>query len=49
MIDFLYIAAAFQALSENPAKSNSVLLKLEIIAGDIFQIDLSMLQHYVKS
>ena len=44
MIDFLYIAAAFQALSENPAKSNSVLLKLEITAGDIFQIDLSMLQ-----
>ena len=44
MIDFLYIAATFQALTENPAKSNSVLLKLEITAGDIFRIDPSMLQ-----
>ncbi len=44
MIDFLYIAATFQALSENPAKSDSVLLKLEITAGGIFRIDPSMLQ-----
>ena len=44
MIDFLYIAATFQALSENPAKLDSVLLKLEITAGDIFRIDPSMLQ-----
>ena len=44
MVDFLYIAAAFQEISENPAKSDSVLLKLEITAGDIFQIDPSMLQ-----
>lgn len=44
MINSLYLGATLQALCTNPAKPNSVFLKLEITSEDIFQIDNSMLQ-----
>ncbi|MDE0017824.1 MAG: hypothetical protein OXU51_16700 [Candidatus Poribacteria bacterium] len=44
MINSLYLAATLQALCTNSAKLDSVFLKLEIVSGDIFQIDDSILQ-----
>jgi len=44
MISSLYLAATLQTLCTSDAKLNSVFLKLEIVSGDIFQIDDSILQ-----
>ena len=48
MINALYLAATLQALYPNSAKLNSVFLKLEIVSGDIFQLDESILQKLCK-
>ena len=44
MINALYLKATLQAVRASSAKLNSVLLKIEIASGDIFQMDDSILQ-----
>lgn len=44
MINALYLKGTLQAVLASSAKLNSVLLKIEIASGDIFQMDDSILQ-----
>ncbi len=48
MINSLYLQATLQALLTNSTKPNSVFLKIEIVSGNIFQIDDSILQKLCK-
>ena len=44
MIDILKIPATIQEIYNDPAKERSAFLKLEIVPGEVFQIDDSMLE-----